>query len=559
MDDMERWMQRLASMPAAFRSVALLQLLRIEQEGAFSGLVGGAPAVAQGGRGRSGAAAASSAATAGEEAEDGADDEEPGGGRQAGPQLKDPRDRRAVTEIVNGTTRWRRRLDFTLTALCGRPLAELDPPLAALLRMGLYELAEMKTPAHVINEYVELAKRVMHRGAGAVANATLRNVVRGMEAGTLPQPPAPAKGMTLVQAADALALGASHPTWMVQGWLQQYGPAATMALLQRNNVRPSFALRLAPGSSAEETCQRLAELGAKARPSRFLPQEFIVVEEGMQALLASGLVQRGEAQVQDEAAGLVVALLDPQQGEHILDACAAPGGKTLFVAARMQGRGSIVAMDAASSRLAALRETVRRQGYSSCVRMLARDLRRYAREAAAAGEAAATGRGAAGDTQGEAAAADGGGEGGDQPRAAAAAAQRQQQYEWRGPPFDRVLVDAPCSGTGVLAKRADLRWRRTPQQVEQLVALQAQLLDAAASLVAPGGLLVYSTCSIERAENEDQVAAFLARHDGVFALQPPPAAAGLPADCLSGDGCLTMLPHVHGTDGAFAARLRRAG
>ncbi len=265
----------------------------------------------------------------------------------------------------------------------------------------------------------------------------------------------------------------------------------------------------------------------QARPSKFLPDEFIVVEQGMQALLASGLVQDGEAQVQvgghrlwqggtagapararaglgnssgcglaggtvrgarapraqpvapwracaarraqprgclpptactpdlaasqDEAAGLVVALLDPQPGERILDACAAPGGKTLFAAARMRGRGSILAMDAAASRLAALKETARRQGYSGCVRTLARDLRRYARAAATlAADAAGGGAGAAQEAPEE------GGSG------------ARQAYDWASPPFDRVLVDAPCSGTGVLAKRADLRWRRTPQQLEQV-------------------------------------------------------------------------------------------
>ncbi|KAL4423617.1 hypothetical protein ABPG77_009204 [Micractinium sp. CCAP 211/92] len=526
-------MQRLASMRPSSRGVALLQLLRIEQKGAFAGLVGGAPAVARGdGRGP----------PAGEEAvDDDGGDEDAGSSRQAVTQLKDPRDRRLVTELVNGTTRWRRRLDFTLAALCGKPTSQLDAPLAALLRMGLYELAEIKSPGHVINVYVELAKQLMHRGAGSVANATLRNVCRGMEAGTLPQPPAPAKGMSSAQAADALALGASHPTWMVQGWLQQYGPADTMALLQHNNLRPNYSLRLPAGKSVQGMLLRLSELGVKARPSKFLPDEFIVVEQGMQALLASGLVQDGEAQVQDEAAGLVVALLDPQPGERILDACAAPGGKTLFAAARMRGRGSILAMDAAASRLAALKETARRQGYSGCVRTLARDLRRYARAAAAAAaDAAGGGAGAAQEAPEE------GGSG------------ARQAYDWASPPFDRVLVDAPCSGTGVLAKRADLRWRRTPQQLEQLVGLQAQLLDAAASLVVPGGLLVYSTCSIERAENEDQVAAFLARHSE-FVLEPPPTAARLPAECLSSDGYLTMLPHVHKTDGAFAARLRRVG
>jgi len=227
---------------------------------------------------------------------------------------------------------------------------------------------------------------------------------------------------------------------------------------------------------------------------------------GLGQLLRAGFVARGLCAVQDEATGLVVSLLAPAPGDSVLDACAAPGGKALYIADRLRGEGKLLAMDVSAPRLRALDAAARRLQSGPVLSTRAGDLRAYA---------------ASPDAE----------------------------------TFDRVLLDAPCSGTGVVAKRADLRWRRTPEELAALVALQAALLDAAARLVKPGGLLVYSTCSLEAEENGAQAAAFLARHPH-FALEPPPAGA-LPAEVLSPEGYLTLLPFRHGIDGAFAAALRR--
>jgi 16S rRNA (cytosine967-C5)-methyltransferase len=240
--------------------------------------------------------------------------------------------------------------------------------------------------------------------------------------------------------------------------------------------------------------------------------------------------------VQDEAAGLVVAMLDPQPGETVLDACAAPGGKALLAAARMRGRGLLLALDASRRRLASLRRAAEGREHGGVLRTRAADLRDFATQRFVPH--------AAPSEEERAAMERGGGGGGSDP---------ERRHPWQ---YDRVLLDAPCSGTGVLSKRADLRWRRTPADVRQLAGLQGELLDAAAALVAPGGLLVYATCSLEHQENQAQVAAFLQRHPG-FQLEAPPPSAGVPTQCLDARGCLAMLPHVHGTDGAFAARLRR--
>ena len=239
----------------------------------------------------------------------------------------------------------------------------------------------------------------------------------------------------------------------------------------------------------------------------------------------------------------------------------------------MRGRGLITALDLSRSRLAALRHAALRQPHGDMVRTFAADLRRFATlryrpEGPVPSPSAATGEGAEEAAEAAAQPADtpssdssggsvgaGSAEGSTEASGGAEGGGTEARQPWQ---YDRVLLDAPCSGTGVLAKRADLRWRRTPEELRQLAALQGELLDAAAGLVAPGGLLVYSTCSIEQEENEQQVAAFLARQPG-YELEAVPAGTGVPPQCLAPDGCLRMLPHVHGTDGAFAARLRRRG
>jgi 16S rRNA (cytosine967-C5)-methyltransferase len=216
------------------------------------------------------------------------------------------------------------------------------------------------------------------------------------------------------------------------------------------------------------------------------------------------LLDDGHVAVQDESAGLIVRLLDPQPGETILDGCAAPGGKTMAIAARMDGDGTIYAVDAKEERVGLIEEAAAAQGADALVAPEAAELQSVADRV-------------------------------DPPRA------------------DRVLLDVPCSGLGVLSKRADLRWQRAPEDLDELAALQDELLDAAARLVRPGGLLVYSTCTIEPEENEERIEAFLARHDD-FALES--ADGYVPDDMVTAEGYFASLPHRHRIDGAFGARLR---
>ena len=365
---------------------------------------------------------------------------------------------------------------------------------------------ELNLASHAINEYVNLAKFVMHEGCGKVANGVLRSLVRAKDAGQIPVPPKPHGTMSRREAADLLATGYSHPTWMVVKWLRQFGPKETVALLNHNNRRPKFSLRLRDTLSGME---EIVELGAKAVPSAYLKDEFVVIQNGLQKVIASGMLKRGDAQVQDEAAGMVVAMLDPRPGETILDCCAAPGGKTIFAASRMNGLGSILALDSVESRVGAVRNAAEKHGFSSMISCITSDARQYCDNAAVTGDT-----------------------------------------------FDKVLVDAPCSGTGVMAKRADMRWRRRESDLATLVSLQTDLLDSAAKVVKPGGVLVYSTCSIEREENTCIVEQFLERHAD-FEIVSGATIGGIPDQCLDEAGCLMMLPFKHETDGAFAARLQR--
>ena len=403
--------------------------------------------------------------------------------------------------VVYGSLRGKLRVSRRRRAiLCSQPPPRLTPALSPA------QLLELNLASHAINEYVNLAKFVMHEGCGKVANGVLRSIIRAKDAGEVPAPPKPHGTMSRREAAELLAIGYSHPTWLVMRWLRQCGPKDTVALLNHNNRRPRFSMRL---RDVRAGIEEIEELGATAVPSAYLGGEFVVVESGLQRIIEGGMLKRGDAQVQDEAAGLVVAMLGPKVGDTVLDCCAAPGGKTLFAASRMNGTGSILALDSVESRLGAVRNAAERQGYGSMISCVASDARQFCNNASLTGDV-----------------------------------------------FDKVLVDAPCSGTGVLAKRADMRWRRRESDLATLISLQADLLSSASNVVRPGGVLVYSTCSVEREENMGIVEEFLSRHDD-FELVSGAALGDIPPQCLDDMGCLQMLPFKHGTDGAFAARLQR--
>ena len=488
-DDLEMWMNRLKSFPSpSARSVALEQLIRVDEEGAYAGLVSGSP----------------EGLVSEKNKVDVLDQPDSSIVRD----VLDPRERRQVTEIVSGVIRWQRRLHWMLENL-PKPtkLDRMDTPLRILLYMGTYELLEMNMAAHAINEYVNLAKYVMHEGCGNVANGALRSMSRAKEGKSIPIPPTPKQGMSKKQVANALGVMYSHPTWMIHRWLWQFGASKTVALLNHNNKRPTFSIRL---REKEDAMVEFKTLGVEFRPSAFLPDDYVVVESGLQNIIASGMLKQGKAQVQDEAAGMVVAMLHPEPGDSILDCCSAPGGKTIVAAGRMQGQGSITALDSVDARIRAVQNAAKKYGYEDIIQCITSDARQFCENAAISGDV-----------------------------------------------FDKVLVDAPCSGTGVLAKRADMRWRRKESDLPILVSLQYDILSSAAKVVKPGGYLVYSTCSIEQEENQGIVKQFLQDHDTFELASGTSLGGSIPDVCLDDMGCLQMIPYTHSTDGAFAARFKR--
>lgn len=436
------------------RERALARLLRIEQEGAYVGLM-----------------------------DHGATDTE-----------EEAREERQSAEYVAGVTRQRRWLDFLLAHYYRGNVDKLEPVLRQILRLGLYDILFLSTPEHAaVNEAVELAKRHVRPKAGGLVNGVLRAVLRQRD--HLPEP-------DTGQPERDLAVRYSHPTWITRRWLDRYGEAETAALLANDNARPRYALRINTLRTPTEQFHRdLDELGVEWTPSAYL-DDFVIVSQ-LQPVLRAGWLADGRCAVQDEAAALIVRLLDPQPGETILDPAAAPGGKTLYAALRMQDNGRMLAFDVHQSRANLVREAAAAHGLSS-IEVEAVDLLELAARP-------------------------------------------------NPPQGDRVLLDAPCSGLGVLAKRADLRWNRSPEEIDTLADLQDTLLDAAVKMVKPGGLLVYSTCTIDAAENHARIEAFLHRHPS-FAVES--ATGFIPDAVISPEGYLATLPHQHHIDGAFGVRLR---
>ena len=324
------------------------------------------------------------------------------------------------------------------------------------------------------------------------AGRLVNAILRNMQRAPLPTP-------HIGDASEDLATRHSHPTWMVRRWLNQQGTDATRALLEHNNRRPAYGIRCNTLRGIPAALQaRLTALGAEWKASAYLHDFLVMTRLG--PIVRAGLLDEGECAVQDQGAGLVVRLLDPRPGERMVDLCAAPGGKATYAAALMKNRGVILAVDRHEKRLRRVADAARTQGIA-IIETKAADLRHL-----------------------------------------------------QAMPAARVLLDVPCTGTGVLAKRADLRWRRTPEDLRRIIRVQAQLLDAAAQWVQPGGILVYSTCSLEEEENEAQVQAFLARNQ---AFEPEHAARFISGEVVIKAGYLRTTPPVHQADGTFAARMRR--
>ncbi|GLT31026.1 hypothetical protein SLA2020_057940 [Shorea laevis] len=474
--------QKLNLQVSPHRAVSAVRLMRVELGGAFADLLN------EKGKGSGGNEMAYVERTLGFR-----------------PHDLDDRDLRLVTVIVGGTIRWRRYLDFLICSLFHDEsmFRSMEPLLLQILRIGCYEIVKLDMPPYaVVDENVRLAKVALRHGAGNMVNAILRKLVSLKDRNSLPLPKV--EGDDRVQA-RALATIYSHPVWMVRRWIKYLGQERAIRLMVWNNSDPSFSLRAncAKGITRADLVTQLNVLKVPHEVSLHL-DDFVRVKTGLQAVIQAGFLKEGLCSVQDESAGLVVSVVDPQPGENIVDCCAAPGGKTLYIASHLRGQGMIYAIDINKGRLRILNETAKLQNVDAVITTIHTDLRAF--------------------------------------------------VDKKLLKSDKVLLDAPCSGLGVLSKRADLRWNKRLEDLEQLKNLQDELLDAASILVKPGGVLVYSTCSIDPEENEERVQAFLLRHPD---FRVDPVDKYVPSDFVTEDGFYFSDPVENSLDGAFAARLVR--
>jgi 16S rRNA (cytosine967-C5)-methyltransferase len=375
----------------------------------------------------------------------------------------EPRDRAWLREAFFGAIRHLAQLDFFIDRL---RQGELDPETRAVLRLGFFQLFHMRSPAHaVVNETVDLAGR-----ARGLVNAILRRALREQ------------MDLELALQSAPLPVRLSHPDFLVSRWQKQFGREAAIALCEANN-RPAEVFVRANGLKL--TAAELARSLPGAELSAFHPRALRVPR------LPVSWLRGGLCYVQDPSTLISCDLLDPQPGEQVLDACAAPGGKTTYLAELMKDSGQIIACDLWPSRLEFVQRNIKRLGIAN-TRPVAADL-------------------------------------------------MKENPMLKPASFDRILLDAPCSNTGVIRRRVDVRWRLTEEDFIRMPEQQFALLRRVCDLLKPGGVLVYSTCSLEREEDEEVVQRALREIHGLQLV-----------------GERRTKPWKDGVDGAYAARLVKA-
>lgn len=400
-------------------------------------------------------------------------------------------DKTLLAEIVHGVIRWQGRLDWVLNGFFHGNFVKAETTVKNALRVALYQILFLdRVPHHAaVNEAVEFIKRIRGEKAANLVNAVLRNIIRNIDGIRYPDP--------AEDEAQYLAVYYSHPLWMVKRWLARFGREETEKLLAANNEIPELTLRI----------NRL-----KIEPVRFLTMldehriayqgsaffDYFIKVRSLAGISQMEWFRLGYFSVQDESAALPCILLAAQPGERVIDMCAAPGGKTALIGEMMNNQGEIISIDKYEAKLSLIKTTCERLGIRN-VQFLAAD-----------------------------------------------------SSELDIPPADKVLVDAPCSGLGVLRKKPDIKWKREPEDLPRLVQHQLRLLDNAARLLKPGGHLVYSTCTIEPEENTGVVREFLATHPE---FRVDDLSNQLNKSLLSPDGFVETFPHRHQIDGSFALRL----
>ncbi|HMK59532.1 MAG TPA: 16S rRNA (cytosine(967)-C(5))-methyltransferase RsmB [Dissulfurispiraceae bacterium] len=406
----------------------------------------------------------------------------------------DERDRSFVMEIVYGVTRYRDYLDWMLGRFLDKP-SSLHSYTINNLRTAVYQLCFMRVPEWAaVSEAVDIEKTQGRKGRAGLVNAVLRSFLR--QRNYIGQPDS-------TDALNYISLTTSHPAWLIRRWIERLGPDNARRLACANNEIPPLTLRII--GDREMALQELLDRGVAARKTLFSPAGIILKD------IAPGKIplDRATYMIQDEAAQLITYLLEPLVGDRVLDACAAPGGKTTHMASLMKDRGEVVAVEIDPTRIAKLTENISRLRLRS-IKVIRADIRKAA---------------------------------------------------IRGL-FDKILVDAPCSSTGVIRRNPDVKYRHDDQALARFGAIQGSLLKSAASLLKPGGVMVYSVCSTEPEEGEAVIKSFLQSNTNFSIIQEAcPLIEGFA--CFNGSGHLyyRTWPYAdtpgYAMDGFFAVKLKR--
>ena len=416
-------------------------------------------------------------------------------------------DRAFLTELSYGIIRWRGKLDWVIRHFSNIPFEKIEAETLHILRLGLYQILFLsRTPASAaVNESVELAKGIRGKGGAGFVNAILRSAIR--QKNEIPYPEINEDAIL------HLSVLQSHPLWLIRRWVKEMGVEETLRVCTFNNRISSLTLRT---NTLRIDRNDLIE---KLRDKQFKPVATTYSEEGIvlndpPPTSELPFMKEGFYIIQDEASQLVTSILDPKPGERILDACAAPGGKTTHMAQKMEDQGGVDALDLSKSKLDSIEE--------SCQRLGIRIVRTIKGNAA------------------------------------------EPLPIPQGMKYDRILADVPCSGFGTLRRNADLKWRRGEKDIGRLKELQFSILSNASDYLKKEGILVYSTCTVFHEENEDVVEKFLERHSEFQLDRIDKVASGFIADGKSENfrrffqnGYFKTFPPRDTMDGFFIARLKR--
>lgn len=410
-------------------------------------------------------------------------------------------DKALLNEISHGVIRWMRRLDWFLNGFYRGNYEKCLPEVRNAMRVALYQILFLnKIPySAAVNEAVEFIKRIHGEKHAGVVNGLLRTIIRTLENLVWPT--------REIDEVNYLGIIQSHPNWMVRRWINRFGFDETVKLCEENNKRPVMSLRVNSLKISNGDFENyLKEKNLYYKNGNFLDNFFTT--KTMSKIYTDELFSQGFFSVQDESAGLVAKLMDPKKDDLILDVCSAPGGKTSHMSELMNNEGQIIAVEKYLSRLEVMSKNLERLGVKN-VKKIHDDIC--------------------------------------QP------GSKELKENLLGK-ADKILVDAPCSGLGVLSKKPDIKWKRVLEDICNLQKLQVEILENSVKYLKPSGVLVYSTCTTETEENMDVVNIFLTNHPE-FSIDN--AGKYVSEKVVNKDGCIELFPHKHNVDGAFCVRLIR--